>query len=271
MVSEFTSQNSLACVFPARLGRSLRVHGTSHVPISILQPCVSRSDISVRYHGPRNRILTPLSAFVRIHRTRLMPAGILRHDVDLETVANRTAPTKGLSKKSPGEKSKLVSYFSRGNDRSPQFPAKRSLTFQQAKRRAIPQDHRYMLRTPFGSFFLARHSPNGLVTHCNNSAARNGKNFCSGIFLKRPVLGAMISTSMLEHSTLVLRILGLKLARWNMTRHVLTTEERLRGVRNGIRALKRKRSGPKWLIPSMKEQERKLLERLKRENPPEAT
>jgi hypothetical protein len=45
-----------------------------------------------------------------------------------------------------------------------------------------------------------------------------------------------------------------------MARHVLTDEQKLRGLRKGIRILKKKRGGPKWLIPSME----KYLERLKK-------
>jgi hypothetical protein len=53
-----------------------------------------------------------------------------------------------------------------------------------------------------------------------------------------------------------------------MPRHVLTTKEKLRGLRNGIRKLKEKRGGPKWLIPSMKNYERRLAEQLKSEQSP---
>ncbi len=48
-----------------------------------------------------------------------------------------------------------------------------------------------------------------------------------------------------------------------MARHELTTEEKLRGLRRGIRKLRQKRGGPKWLIPSMRKYERRLREQLK--------
>jgi hypothetical protein len=56
-----------------------------------------------------------------------------------------------------------------------------------------------------------------------------------------------------------------------MARHVLTTEEKLRGIRRGIRTLKNKRGGPKWLVPSMKRYERKLTAQLKRGNSPDVS
>jgi hypothetical protein len=55
-----------------------------------------------------------------------------------------------------------------------------------------------------------------------------------------------------------------------MARHILTDEQKLQGIRRGIRVLKKKRGGPKWLIPSMKKYERRLAEQLKRGHSPEA-
>ncbi len=50
-----------------------------------------------------------------------------------------------------------------------------------------------------------------------------------------------------------------------MARHVLTTEERLRGVRAAIRKMRRTKRGPVWLIPSMERHAEKLQDRLDRE------
>ena len=41
-------------------------------------------------------------------------------------------------------------------------------------------------------------------------------------------------------------------------RHRFSKEVQLRGVRKAIRALKKKRGGPKWLLPSMKRYEKRL-------------
>jgi hypothetical protein len=49
-----------------------------------------------------------------------------------------------------------------------------------------------------------------------------------------------------------------------MAGHVLTVEEKLKGIRRGIRALEKNRKGPTWLIPSMKKYQRRLEEQLKR-------
>lgn len=37
-----------------------------------------------------------------------------------------------------------------------------------------------------------------------------------------------------------------------MASHRLSVEDRVKGLRKGIRVLSRKRGGPKWLLPSMK-------------------
>jgi len=41
-------------------------------------------------------------------------------------------------------------------------------------------------------------------------------------------------------------------------RHRLSKREQLRGVRKGIHVLKRKRGGPRWLIPSMEKFAKRL-------------
>jgi len=43
--------------------------------------------------------------------------------------------------------------------------------------------------------------------------------------------------------------------------HVFTIDEKLRGIRKGIRTLKKKRTGPTWLIPSMEKYVRKLKQK----------
>lgn len=50
-----------------------------------------------------------------------------------------------------------------------------------------------------------------------------------------------------------------------MSHYEMSTEEKLRGVRKGIRTLIKKRGGPKWLVPSMRRYERKLAEQVQRE------
>lgn len=41
-------------------------------------------------------------------------------------------------------------------------------------------------------------------------------------------------------------------------RHRLSKADQLRGIRRAIRVLRKKRGGPKWLLPSMRRYERKL-------------
>jgi len=50
-----------------------------------------------------------------------------------------------------------------------------------------------------------------------------------------------------------------------MSPYKMTVEEKLRGIRKGIRTLRKKRGGPKWLIPSMRRYERELLKKLTEE------
>lgn len=43
----------------------------------------------------------------------------------------------------------------------------------------------------------------------------------------------------------------------------MSTEEKLRGCRKAIRVLQRKRGGPKWLLPGMRNYARQLADELK--------
>ena len=43
-----------------------------------------------------------------------------------------------------------------------------------------------------------------------------------------------------------------------MASHRLSAEDRIKGLRKGIKVLSRKRGGPKWLLPSMKRYLKKL-------------
>jgi hypothetical protein len=56
-----------------------------------------------------------------------------------------------------------------------------------------------------------------------------------------------------------------------MARHILSVEEKLKGIRRGIRTLEKKPGGPTWLIPSMKKYARKLAEQLRRGDAPTAS
>jgi hypothetical protein len=48
-----------------------------------------------------------------------------------------------------------------------------------------------------------------------------------------------------------------------MARYLMSTEEKLRGVRKAIRTLQKKRDGPYWLIPKMKQYADRLANELK--------
>jgi len=48
-----------------------------------------------------------------------------------------------------------------------------------------------------------------------------------------------------------------------MARYQMSLEEKLRGCRKAIRVLKRKRGGPKWLLPGMRNYARRLADELK--------
>lgn len=47
-----------------------------------------------------------------------------------------------------------------------------------------------------------------------------------------------------------------------MASHRLSVQDRIKGLRKGIKVLSRKRGGPKWLLPSMK----RYLKRLQAED-----
>jgi hypothetical protein len=47
-----------------------------------------------------------------------------------------------------------------------------------------------------------------------------------------------------------------------MARHELTIREKLRGLSRAINTLKRKRRGPTWLLPSIREYRKRLLREL---------
>jgi hypothetical protein len=189
-MAELTMRNSLACgSSPVRSGRSLRVPDNVVAQTSMPQSSVGWPSTSVRHRRPRNRILTPLSAVVRIHRTRLPSAGIPELYVYLGTEPNRRASTVGPNKRVLGRRSNLASKFYRWRHHNLKLWFGHAV--QEIDSYAILLDRRCTRSEPRGFSFPARRCPNRATTHCNNSATEKSRQFLQWLFLELAVPWAL--------------------------------------------------------------------------------